>query len=136
MSRSRKPFAQYSTVLPDGRTAVEATVFDPFIVRVVLVAADKREALHRLRALGGRDVHVSTALRPAHSAVDRIVDDGLDGVFAPEPHDGTWLPLSELPAFLAGTSRFLARYDTRAFDRSFVGVRGDTGRERDAPRGS
>jgi len=135
VSRSHKPFAQYSGVLPDGRSAVEATIFDPFIVRVVLVAADKREALQRIRALGGRDVHVSKSFRPAHRVVDRLVDDGLDGVFAPDPQDGTWLPLSELPAFLAGTSRFLARYDTSAFNRSFVGIHGDPAQEGDAPRG-
>ncbi len=120
MSRSGKPFAQFATQLPDGRTVVEVTVFDPFIVSVVLVADGKRDALHRVRALGGRDVHVSKRFQPSGGAVEALLRGGEDGVFAPEPVDGSWLPLSELPAFLDGTSPWLVRYDTSAFNRSFV----------------
>ncbi|MGU3409441.1 hypothetical protein ACLBWP_04985 [Microbacterium sp. M1A1_1b] len=62
MSTRSKPFAQYATVLSDGRTAVEVAVFDPFLVTVVLVASSKRDALDRVRSLGGRNVHVANAL--------------------------------------------------------------------------
>lgn len=120
MARTGKPFEQYSKLLPDGRSVVEVTVFDPFLVVVVLIAPSKRRALERVRALGGRNVHVSTMFRPGGDAVRRIVDEGLEGVFHPDHVDGTWLPLSGLPAFLDGTSRDLARYDTRAFDRRWA----------------
>lgn len=120
MSRTDKPFAQYAATLPDGRTAVEVTIFDPFLVTVVLIAASKRDALERVRALGGGNVHVSKWFRPGRAPLDALVRGGHDGVFAPEPLDGTWLPLTELSAFLAGTSRLLARYDERAFNRRYV----------------
>lgn len=120
MAPPGKPFAQYTTVLPDGRSAVHVTVFDPFLVDVVLVAETKRAALARVRALGGRDVHVAKDFRPGHRATEQLVTRDLDGVFAPAPLDGTWLPLSDLPAFLDGTSRHLARYDQRAFVRDWA----------------
>ena len=120
MSRSGKPFAQFATRLPDGRTLVEVTVFDPFIVSVVLVADGKRDALDRVRALGGRDVHVSKSFHPSGRAVEALLRSGDGGVFAPQPVDGTWLHLSVLRAFLDGTSPWLVRYDTSAFNRSFV----------------
>jgi hypothetical protein len=120
VARTTKPFEQYATLLPDGRFAVQVTVFDPFLVRVVIAAPGKRQALERVRALGGRDVHVSKSFRPGGTTVRPLVDEGLEGVFAPEPFGGTWLPLAGLPAFLDGTSRDLARYDTSAFDRGWV----------------
>ncbi|WP_267422043.1 MULTISPECIES: hypothetical protein [unclassified Curtobacterium] len=120
MSRTGKPFAQYSTALPDGRIAVEVSMSDPFRVTVVLVATSKRDALDQVRGLGGANVHVSKIFHPKHAAVQALLRGGHDGVFAPEPLDGTWLPLPELPAFLDGTSRQLARYDTRAFDRRYA----------------
>jgi hypothetical protein len=120
VSRTSKPFAQYSTALPDGRTAVEVTIFDPFLVTVVLVAASKRDALERVRGLGGANVHVSKMFHPRHAAVQALLRGEHEGVFAPEPLDGTWLPLSELAAFLDGTSGQLARYDTRGFDRRYA----------------
>lgn len=125
MSRRGKPFAQYSTVLPDGRFVVEVRVFDPFLVTVVLVATSGRGALEQVRAIGGRDVHVSKDFRPDREAVAALLSGELRGVFAPEPSDGIWLPLTELPAFLDGTSRHLARYDVRAFDRSWARSAGD-----------
>jgi hypothetical protein len=120
VSRTGKPFAQYSTVLPDGRTAVEVSISDPFLVIVVLVAASKRDALDRVRGLGGANVHVSKVFHPKHAAVLAMIEGQHEGVFAPEPLDGTWLPLPELPAFLDGTSRQLARYDARAFNRRYA----------------
>jgi hypothetical protein len=107
-------------VLPDGRTLVEVTVFDPFLVTVVLVATNKRQALEQVRALGGRNVHVEKSHRRNHQAMHELVEHHHAGVFAPSPLDGTWLPVSELPAFLDGTSRALARYDVAAFNRRCV----------------
>ncbi|MCJ1714375.1 hypothetical protein [Curtobacterium sp. VKM Ac-2922] len=126
MSTRSKPFAQYATVLSDGRTAVEVAVFDPFLVTVVLVASSKRDALDRVRSLGGRNVHVAKGFRPGHRTVDEFLTRGVDGVFAPEPFDGTWLPLPDLPAFLDGTSRHLARYDQTRFDRRWVRGTGES----------
>lgn len=120
MSRSGKPFPQAAKRLPDGRSVVTVTVFDPFIVDVVLISAGRKGALDRVRELGGRDVHLSKSFRPPGAAIDMIMRNGLDGVFAPQPLDGTWLPLLELPAFLDGTSRQLVRYDTDAFVRWFA----------------
>ena len=105
MARVRKPFEQYSKLLPDGRHVVSVVIFEPVRATVWVVAESKREALAKIREIGAPEPHIQSDFRPGGAAVDAAMLDPDGGVFVREflPYGPQrYLPLAGLANYLNG----------------------------------
>jgi hypothetical protein len=112
MARRTKPFEQYSTRVPDGRTVVGAVAFEPIGLHFWVVGRSRGEVLSLLRERGVPAPHVVSEIRPGARLAGLAAADPEGFVFVPDPHQ--WFPRDvyssgQLAGFLADPERPLLR---------------------------
>jgi len=103
MASKRKPFEQYRTLLPDGRSVVGVVVYEPRAAAIWLLAESRGEALAKMRDCGAPRPHIESLNRPGHKVAQRVADDPAGGIFTEDLFPGNnprYRSLGELREYL------------------------------------